>query len=370
LPKTYRNLYPRLCSFENLYLAFERARRRKSARDYVTRFGYDPEERLIRLAEELAEKSYRHGALKAFYVYRPKKRLIKAATFRDRIVHHALCNVIEPIFERRFIYDSYANRVGKGTHRALDRFTQFARKNRYVLKCDIRKYFQSIDHEILLEILGRRIRDPDILWLVREILRGGQALTPDSEPEEAIPPAYFPGDDLFAALRSRGLPIGNLTSQFSGNVYLHELDHFVKCELRHPCYIRYEDDFVAFGENKRELHDVRTAIEEFLATLRLEVHARKCFVAPVDVGVDFLGFQVFPTHRRLRRSTGVAFERRFRRLAEDYADGLVTLKQVRSSIAGWVGHAKHGDTYGLRRSILRKALFVRRQPPRDRVSQL
>lgn len=361
MPKTYRSLYPTLCSFQNLYSAYEKARRRKTKRDYVLRFDYNPEERLMQLCEELAQKRYRHAPLHAFHVFRPKRRLIKAATFRDRIVHHALCNVIEPIFERRFIYDSYANRIGKGVHRAVDRFTQFARQNRYVLKCDIHKYFYSIDYDILLGILARRIRDEDVLWLVQEILRGGQRLTPDSEREEARPPDYFPGDDLFAILRPRGLPLGNLTSQFFGNVYLNELDYFVKHELRHPYYIRYVDDFVAFANEKRELHELRAAIEDFLATLRLRIHPRKCLVAPVATGIDFLGYQLFPTHRRLRRSTGVAFERRLRRLAEDYADGLVSLRQVRASIAGWLGHAKHADTYGLRRSIFRKVRFARRQ---------
>lgn len=184
------------------------------------------------------------------------------------MVHHALCNVIEPAFERRFIFDSYANRVGKGTHRAVDRLQYFARRYRYVLRLDIVKHFPSLDHAILRDHLAEVIRDDEVLWLVDAILASGVGVL-----DEEYAMVWFPGDDLLAACRPRGLPIGNLTSQFWSNCYLDPFDHFVKRELRCPAYVRYVDDFALFGDHKAELWNWKQAIIERLARLRLTVHA-------------------------------------------------------------------------------------------------
>ncbi len=179
----------------------------------------------------------------------PKPRKISAAPYRDRVVHHALCNVIVPIFERTFIADSYANRLGFGTHRALKRFTQFARSSRYILQCDIRKYFPSIDHEILKRLLRRKIKCADTLWLIDTIIDNSNEQEPVIE--------YFPGDGLLTPIeRRRGLPIGNLTSQFFANIYLNGLDHFVKEQLRASKYLRYVDDFALFADDRNFLSDV------------------------------------------------------------------------------------------------------------------
>jgi len=225
--KTYKNLYPQICSWDNVYRAWRKARKGKRGREPAATFEFDLEANLVRLQRDLREQTYRPSTYDSFYIHDPKRRLISAALFRDRVVHHALCNVTEPIFERRFIYDSYANRVGKGTHKALDRCQQFARRFRYVLPCDVRKFFPSIDHAILRQTLARVIADADVLWLIDRILASGAGVLRDE-----YTMAWFPDDDLFAANRPRGLPIGNLTSQFWANCYLDPFDHFVKRELR------------------------------------------------------------------------------------------------------------------------------------------
>lgn len=247
-------------------------------------FEYRLEDNLLHLQEELRSKTYRPGPYDSFYIHEPKRRLISAAPFRDRVVHHALCNLIEPIFERAFIADSYANRVGKGTHRALNRVQELARRYPYVLQCDIRQFFPSVDHAILREQLSHKIGDLDVLWLIDRILESGMGVL-----SEAYDMVYFPGDDLFAAGRPRGLPIGNLTSQFWANVYLNPFDHFVKRELRCGGYVRYVDDFVLFAGQKSTLWEWKSAILERLAHLRLTIHP-SAHPRPVGEGIPFLGF--------------------------------------------------------------------------------
>lgn len=339
-------MYQQLCSWDNLLLAYHKASQDKRGQPPAATFEYRLEDNLLQLQRELLDKTYRPGRYTSFYVHDPKRRLISAAPFRDRVVHHALCNLIEPIFERSFIADSYANRVGKGTHRALDRAQQCARRYRYVLPCDIRQFFPSIDHAILREILARKIENADVLWLVDRILASGVGVL-----SEEYTMVYFPGDDLFAVHRPRGLPIGNLTSQFWANCYLNPFDHFVKRELGCLGYLRYVDDLLLFADDKRTLGQWRAALIERLAQLRLTLHAEAAQARPVTEGIPFLGFTVFPTHRRLKRRKGVAFQRRFKRLLHDYATGMVSFEQVTASVQGWVNHVRYGDTWGLRRAV-------------------
>src|SRR3990170_5952435 len=171
--KTYKHLYPQITAFENLRLAFKKAARGKRKSRAVAAFEFDLEANLLSLQEQLLAETYTPGAYFNFRISDPKPRLISAAPFRDRVVHHALCQVIEPIWERRFIHDTYANRIGKGTHRALDRTQQFARRFAYVLQCDLRQFFPSIDHAKLQAELARLITDPDMLWLCDQILTSG-----------------------------------------------------------------------------------------------------------------------------------------------------------------------------------------------------
>jgi len=347
LLKTYRNLYPQVYAWENLELAYRKARKGKRMRTPVAAFEFDRERNLTELQQELRRQTYRPGPYHSFIIHESKRRLISAAPFRDRVVHHALCNVIEPIFERRFIHDSYANRVGKGTHRALDRCTYFARRYRYVLSCDVRQFFPSIDHAILRRILARYIADPDVMWLVDRILESGVGVLSDE-----YEMTWFPGDDLLAAARPRGLPIGNLTSQFWANCYLDTLDQFVKRELRCSAYLRYVDDKLFFADDKSQLWEWRAAVVEFLAGLRLTIHENRAQPRPVAEGIPFLGFIVYPDHRRLKRRKGIHFQRRFKRLVTELAAGRLTFEDLDAAVQGWVNHTRSGDTWGLRGAVL------------------
>ncbi len=272
--KRHGNLWPQVISFERLLHAAEEARKGKRFRPAVAAFHFDQERALWKLHEELAAKTYRPGEYRSFFIYEPKKRQISAAPYRDRVVHHALVNVLEPIYERTFIHDSYACRKGKGTHAGVKRCQEFAGRFRYVLKADIQKFFPSLDHEILKALVALKIKDPDVLWLVNHIIDG-------SNPQEEIL-SYFPGDDLFTpGERRRGIPIGNQTSQFFANVYLDPLDHFVKDRLGMKGYVRYVDDFLVFSNDKNHLADVREQISEFLVRLRLRLHPKKSVIFPV-----------------------------------------------------------------------------------------
>jgi RNA-directed DNA polymerase len=346
------SLYARVWCWDNLLLAYRKASKGKRGKAPAARFEYHLEDNLITLQTELRNKTYQPGTYHSFYIHEPKHRLISAAPFRDRVVHHALCNIIEPIFERSFIYDSYANRVGKGNHRALDRAQTYARRYGYVLPCDVRQFFPSIDHTILRGILARKLRDPDVRWLVDQILASGVGVL-----SEEYHMVWFAGDDLFAVARPRGLPIGNLTSQFWANCYLNEFDHFVKRELRCPAYLRYVDDLLLFGNDKGQLWDWKQAIIERMARLRLTIHEDRAQVRPVREGFPFLGFVVYPHKRRLKQRKGIAYARKFRAMVRDYAAGSLPLDRVTASAQGWANHASYGDTLGLRRALLENVIL-------------
>ncbi len=347
MAKQYNNLYHTLTGFDNMHRAYRNAAKGKRGEPAAATFEFDLERNLFQLQLELETQTYSPGAYYSFYIRDPKLRLISAAPFRDRVVHHALCNLIDPLFERTFIGDSYANRVGKGTHAALDRAQALARRYPYVLQCDVKRFFPSVDHAILRSILARKIGDEQALWLCGQILDSGAGVLKDEY--EMV---YFPGDDLFAANRPRGLPIGNLTSQFWANVFLNELDQFVKRELRVKGFCRYVDDFLLFGESKRQLWAWKDAVREKLHSLRLTLHEGSSTVYPATNGIPFLGFRLYPTHRRLKRKNGVAFQRRLRRRMAQFARGEITFEQLTQSVQGWAAHAAHGNTYGLRRALL------------------
>lgn len=341
------SMFTQLTTWDNLLLAYRKASLHKRGHANVAAFEHDLEENLLTLQQELRSRTYCPGAYTSFYIHEPKRRLISAAPFRDRVVHHALCNLIEPVFERSFIFDSYANRLGKGNHRALDRLQAFARRYRYVLLCDIRQFFPAIDHAILKKELGRKLTDPDILWLIDKILDSGAKML-----IEEYDMVYFPGDDLFASLRPRGLPIGNLTSQFWANVYLNPFDHFVKQELGCRGYLRFVDDFALFADRKDQLWRWKEAIESRLSQFRLTIHAG-AHPRPVTEGIPFLGFHVFPQRRRLKRRKGIHFQRKFHAMLKAYSAGRISLADMDASVRGWVNHARYGNTVGLRKKVLR-----------------
>lgn len=350
--KRFGNLYPQIVDFPNLLLAAKQAQKGKRYNDNVLEFNYYLEPELIKLQQQLRTKTYEPGIYKTFYIKEPKIRMISAAPYKDRVAHHALCNIISPIFERTFIDDSYANRIGLGTHKALRRFTHFARSSDYVLQCDIQKYFPSIDHEILKSLIRRKIKCPDTLWLIDRIIDNSNKQFPVLE--------HFPDDDLLTPLnRKRGLPIGNLTSQFFANVYLNGFDHFIKEELKVKKYLRYVDDFALFSNDQQFLSDARIAIEEYLTKLRVKIHPIKSQLFETRKGANWLGFRVLPDRIRVRAENLRRAKRRLRKLQTDYAQGNIDLNQVSQSITSWIAHLEHGDTWELRKKIFNSLVFSR-----------
>ena len=348
----YGNLWPQVIDLENLHQASRQAQKGKRFRDNVLAFNYNLENELFKLQEELQTKTYQPGDYRSFRIYDPKPRIISAAPYRDRVVHHALCNIVVPLIQRSFIFNSYANRLGFGTHRALERFVKYARTSRYVLQCDIAKYFPSIDHEILKQIIRRKIKCRDTLWLIDTIIDGSNLQEPVLH--------YFPGDDLLTPLSRRiGLPIGNLTSQFFANCYLNGFDHFVKEKLGFSKYLRYVDDFALFCDDRDVLVEARSAIEEYLVTLRLKVHPIKSQLFETQYGANFVGFRVLSDRIRVRSDNLRRGRERLKKYQQDYAQGNISLEELIQCLQSWSAHLAHGNTHNLRQKIFESYSFSR-----------
>jgi RNA-directed DNA polymerase len=340
--KSHKNIFEEICSFENLYQSYLKARKCKRYKDYILDFSWNVEEELLALQAELKNKTYQHGEYYEFTLYDAKKREIKAAPFRDRVVHHALCNVIEPLFDKKFIYDSYACRKGKGTHKAVKRFEQFLKssedkwkgKEVYCLKCDVSKYFDSIDHEILLSLIGRVVKDDDAMWLIKIIVKSSFKHRLHSY-------------DLFH-YRDTGIPIGNLTSQLFANLYLNELDQFVKHSLQKKYYLRYMDDFLLLGDDKRELHGCENVLRKFLSEeLKLELHKRKVSLAPVGEGVFFLGYRIFQGYKLVRKTT-------VKRFLANMQLKVVDGEDLADSIRSWLSFANNTSNFSLKQMLVKR----------------
>lgn len=350
--KRYGNLWKDIIDEENLFLAARKASRGKRFQDNVLIFNAKLGDNIVKIKRELETQKYNPGSYRTFQIFEPKQRMISAAPFRDRVVHHALCNIIQPIFEKTFIFDSYANRKNFGTHKALRRFTSFARSSKYVLQCDIEKYFPSIDHEILKDLIRRKIKCPKTLWLIETII--------DNSNEQMERNIYFSGDDLFTPFeRKRGLPIGNLTSQFFANVYLNALDHFVKEKLGIKKYVRYVDDFALFGDDKEFLQFARKRIEAFLESLRLQIHKVKSQLFETRIGANFVGFRVFPKSIRVRSDNLRRARWRLRKMVENYQAGKIKAEKIKECLRSWIAHLEHGDTFQLRTKIFTNLVFSR-----------
>ncbi|MDH5740680.1 MAG: reverse transcriptase/maturase family protein [Nitrospira sp.] len=350
--KRIDGIWDAVTSFENLLRAYRKARRGKRRRPDVAEFGLHLERELLALQRALREGTYHPGVYRLFTIYERKPRVIAAAPFCDRVVHHAVMHHIEPSVDRTFIADSYACRIGKGVHAAVHRYQAWAQTYRYVLKMDIQQYFPSIDHELLQEKLRRRIKDGRVLDLLGRII--------DSAPRGTTVHNYFPGDDLFAPLdRRTGIPIGNLTSQFFANLYLDDLDQFIKQVLKVRPYLRYVDDMVVLDHDKARLAEIRAAVHERLAIDRLRLHPHKAQISPVVDGLNLLGYVIYPTRRRLRSDNGHRFARKLRCMADAYRAGRLEWASVRASVQSWIGHAQHADTEGLRRAIFSQVVFTR-----------
>lgn len=339
-------MFEKICSWQNLLIAHRKAARGKRGGRAAAAFEYNLADNLLELQQELVCRTYQPGAYNSFIIRDPKRRLISAAPFRDRVVHHALCNLTEPIFERSFSGSSFANRVGKGTHRALARAQALARRFSHVLQFDVEQFFPRLDHQVLREVLSRKTKDPDVLWLADQILASGAEI--QAEESASGGPRSLSSE---GSVRPRGLPIGNLTSQFWANCYLNPFDHFVERGLGCRGYVRYVDDGLVFANDKRILWKWREAIVARLGKLRLTIHPG-AHPRPTREGFPFLGFVVYPAYRLLKRRNAVAYRRRLKKLIAGWLRGRETRESVAASWRGWANHARYGDTWGLRKSML------------------
>lgn len=349
MPKPAKNLWSRVLEWDNLVQAAREASRNKRFHYDVLKFNFDLEANLLRLRELLASGQWRPGRYRELWVLEPKPRLIHAPEFSDRVVHHALVQVIGPLFERRFYAHSYACRKGKGTHAASAGVQAMLRSagarwdNVWVLKADISKYFYSISHDVLLRILGRTVGDRDVLRLIRALVTQCSCID-----------------------GSVGLPLGALTSQLFANAYLDQLDHFIKDGLGVKHYIRYMDDFLVLHGSKAFLWELLAEMRDFLAVrLRLALNP-KTGVYPASHGVDFAGYRhwpgyVLPRKRNVRRAA-----KRFRGLSRVYARGDVSLPIVRSCVASFVGYMKHCRGGRSAESALSGLVLIGRGKDRER----
>ena len=294
--------------------------RDKKSRKDVQEFQRSLMSNIISLHNDLVSKTYGHGAYEAFNIYDPKPRNIHKATVRDRLIHRAIYRILYPYFDKKFIHDSYSCRNTKGVHKALEQFRAYShrasknhRKTVWVLKCDIKKFFASIDHEILIRILDREIQDKDIVWLLKQII-----------------------SSFHSTAEGKGLPLGNLTSQLLVNIYMNEFDQFVKHKLKVKYYIRYADDFIVMSTDRTWLLKTLNQFHDFLSTkLKLSLHPKKVFIKTFASGVDFLGWVHFTDHRVVRTTTKC---RMFKRLEESRAD---------ATVQSYIGLLSHGNAHKL-----------------------
>jgi hypothetical protein len=330
--KEHKPIYEEIYNFKNLIYAYEKAKKCKSKKPDVIKFKQDLWANIYHLSKELKETAYSPKLLKTFILRDPKTRKISKSDFRDRVVHHAIVRIIGHVFERIFIYDSCANRIGKGNLFAIKRFEKFKRKvtknfsrNAFCLKADIKHYFDEVDQEILINIIKKKIFDDKIIWLIREII-----------------------NNFNSKIKRKGMPLSNLTSQFFANVYLHELDFFVKHTLRAKYYIRYVDDFIILHESKEQLETWKNRINEFLKEkLSLKLHAQKSKIIPLSRGVDFVGFRIFLNYRLLRKRN----IKNMKRKIELFKEGLLDKEKLEEIFQGWNAYAKWANSYNLRRKL-------------------
>lgn len=322
------HLMPQVTDFAHLYRSYKKALKGSGHTRESREFQFYLEPRLLELQRELTEGSYQPASYRYFRIFEPKERLIAVAPFRDRVVHHAIVGILEPIFEPTFIFDSYATRVGKGTHRAIKRAQAFFRQNRWVWKADIEKYFDSIHHDILLSLVARKIKDRELMNLIEKVIRNG-------------------GEN------GKGLPIGNLTSQFFANVYLNPFDHFVKEELKVKHYVRYMDDFVCFGHDKEKLKMTRGKLATFLREeLHLDLKPSACYLTQQANGLSFLGARIFPELIRIKPENLRRIRKKIQRKEFAFEQGNLDEEAFLQAMNSYWSYLDHFDTKSLRQSWL------------------
>lgn len=352
------NLFEQIYDFENLHQAYLEARKGKRYRDDVLKFTANLEENLIQIQNELIYDMYRVGRYREFFVYEPKRRLVMALPFKDRVVQWALYRVLFPIFERSFIQHSYACQVGKGTHAAaknLQKWLRIVSKKRekwYYLKLDISKYFYRVDHKLLIGILARRIKDKRVLRILWRTIK--------SESTQFGLPTNASLTETDIRLEDRGMPIGNLTSQLFANVYLNELDQFAKHTLKLRYYTRYMDDVIILHNDKKHLHEVKERIEEFLdQELRLNLN-NKTAIRPISLGIEFVGFRIWNTHLKIKKPTAQKIRKNLKRVQRKYATGEMDLERVKSTLFSYLGMLQHCDSYLLKKKVLENFVLIKK----------
>lgn len=344
--KIYKGLFNRIVSIGNLVVAWEEFRSDKGKKADVLEFEYSLEPNLFALRRELGSKRYSHGSYSGFYIRDPKVRHIHKAMVRDRVLHHAVFRILNPVFEETFIANSFSCRIDKGTHKgvlAAEKMIRAESKNYtvacFALKCDVRKFFDSVDHGILLEILGKRIADPDTMWLLREIVGSFDA----------------GGSSLFDR---HGLPIGNLTSQLFANIYMNEFDQFVKQEMKVKNYARYTDDFIVVSADRQYLESLVEPFGRFLGErLKLSLHPKKVSIRNVAKGIDFLGYVALPHYRVLRSKTKRRIFRKLRDRVMQYRRGDISEHSLSQSLHSYLGALSHADAYQLSEDLKNRYWF-------------
>ena len=335
--KRHGFLFEQILTWDNFLKAAKKAASGKTGKPAVARFLFHLEPEILSLQHELSTDSWRPQPYRSFSIREPKPRRISAADFRDRVVHHAIMNVLDPFFERQLFAHSYACRVGKGTHAAVQYAQRQARRFPYFLKGDVDRYFETIDHEILKKLLQRMFKDRRLLDLLDRII-------------DAPVPGQEPG---------QGLPIGNLTSQYFANHVLGQLDRFIKQKLRARGYLRFMDDVLIFGETKAELHLHRAAIRNYLETdLRLRLKEKATWLAPSSQGIPFLGFQIFPGTIRLQAQRWQRMRRKIRQRERAFQEGRITAQELATSVRSSVAHIEHAATRRLRRCFFAESLTL------------
>lgn len=353
--KKYGHLYPLIYDFDSLYHAYRQARKGKRYRSEVLEFTDRLEEHLIELQNELIWHTYRQSPYREFYVHEPKRRLIMALPFRDRVAQWSIYQALNPILDCRYIRDSYACRSGKGTHAALARLVYWLRgipgaSDWYCLKLDVHKYFYRVNHDILIGLYEQILDDSELLWLLEHIIRsndGGLGVVDGCQDYSLRSPGV-------------GMAVGNLVSQMSANVYLNELDRFAKHGLRLQRYARYMDDVLVLSPSKAELHQARRAMEDFLIShLALRTN-EKTQIRPVSQGIEWVGFRVWPSHTLLRKSTAKRMKRRLKALQRHYAEGRIGFTEANQSVQSYRGILLHCDSGPLREKVFGDLAFERK----------
>lgn len=331
-----KTLYEEIYAIDNLYKASKKAMQGKKSKSTVAKFWLNEDKNIAQIHTLLKSRSYEFGRYTEFTLRdNHVTRKISAAPFRDRVVHHAIINVIEPLFEKSFIYDSYANRKGKGTLNALRRARYYSNKYNYVLQLDIRKYFPSIDHEILLKQLKQKIACSETVGLLEELISNS------NYQEDAF--FYFDGDTLLSPYeRRKGIPLGNLTSQFFGNVYLNAFDHYVKEQLKIKGYIRYVDDMTFFDNDLRRLQDVIDETSQYLEDFRVKIHPKKITLNSTKSPFIFLGHKVYRTHFRLTSKAINRGRKNLKEIKYEYQGYKLSLPQAKNKIFASIGFFKMG----------------------------